>query len=226
MPEPEKIRVQLGVGSFSACLYIQSLFALALIPIYYLGVWTLFTKQMASTSNVPNLASLIGDIQYIKDDSEGMAFAVKQRWSQHVITDLNSRDCADYYRELAAAFNSITATLEALQSTGDDKVAIDRLKTDLAEAQNRYIQFRNWFNALPRGHKENKPHAPGDSGGPTSYEGLPEITPQVVDISSTIFTSIQANEARKRDHLIDMLQRVRFKTWPEIPAVIPIPSGN
>ena len=179
--------------------------------------------QFGPPSKIPNLSLLIGDMRRAKDDCEGMAYSVKNRWKVKIITDATVRTGSSDYRDLASRFNGISASLEAMLSTGHDDQSIKDIQTSLIDAQRRYEAFRVWFDRLPREMPTVQPKPTAQPGGPTvfgdtKFEGLPEMA---IDLAKHFFDGMKELDKLKREHLIVMLHDVRFKQWVELSEDIP-----
>lgn len=175
-------------------------------------------RQFGPPSQVPNLSLLIGDMRRAKDDSEGIVHSIKNRWQAHIISDADVRVGASSYRDLASRFNGISATLEAMISTGHDDGSIDEIHTNLVDAQRRYQAFRAWFDGLPRELPQARPRADvrpdGHAAtGATKFEALPELA---IDLAKHFFDGLNEMDKLKREHLIGLLQEVRFRMWSEV----------
>ena len=171
-------------------------------------------QKYGPAAQVPNLSLLIGDMRRAKEDCEGIVYSVKQRWTLHVISDLDSRTCSSDYRDLAARFNGISTALEAMLSTGHDNHSIEQVRANLIDAQDRYQRFRAWFDRLPK-ERPAAPRVHGNSARTTQFEALPELA---IDLAKHFFDGMKEMDKLKRDHLIRMLQDLHFRQWAEIPG--------
>jgi hypothetical protein len=168
-------------------------------------------RSYGPTAQVPNLSLLIGDLQRVKDDLEWIAASTKSRRDSYIITEPQILEAADRYSDLASRFNGICATLEAMLSTGHDENSVEAMQMRLSEAQKKHQEFRKWFEALPRVMRST-PTEPNRELNSTSYIG--DALAPFVELGKHFFDAMKEMDKIKRESLIVMLQKLRFKPWP------------
>lgn len=180
-------------------------------------------QQFGPPSKVPNLSLLIGDVQRVKDDVEGMAYSIKSRWRSRIISEGDCRDGAERYRQVASSFNGVVATLEAMLSAGHDDKSVASIKDAMSDAEQRYQSLRGWCSSLPKEILKVQPARPTPrADGPIVYGALPDgaiqdVTSAGLDLAKHFYDGMKEMDKLKRDHLIGMLHDLRFKPWPAIP---------
>jgi hypothetical protein len=173
------------------------------------------------TPKLPNLSLLIGDMRRVKDDTEGIGYSIISRYNATIISDRQSREGAGRYHGLASRFNGISATLEAMLSTGHDDQSVETMRLSLSEAQQQYHDFRRWFDSLPLELPKATETLPNQPTSHIVVGALHDTAGPFVDLAKHFFDGMKEMDKIKRDHLISMIKDSRFKPWSEITNSVP-----